>query len=323
MLWHDGRLTDGTTLPFDLTDRGLTLADGVFDTALALSGRVAFVDAHVARLVASAAALGFTVPAEAAGAAMRALAATGARLAIRTTATRGTGPRGLAPPADPRPTLFATASPSGPGIAFAPLRLRPTAIARNETSPLARLKALGYGDAILAARDAQAAGFDEALFCNTRRALACAGTGNLFALFGDRLVTPPLSDGVLAGIVRAVVIAEIAPACGLACEERSTTLDELRRADAVFVTNSLRLIAPVSAIGDAAIGGLGGTGYATEHPALMRLVAALRDRVAAECGVPTGAVAHVTASVTASVTTGDIVGNTAGNIAGVTTSVAV
>ena len=286
MLWHDGRLIQGTTLPFDLTDRGLTLGDGVFDTALALAGRVAFEDAHVARLVASAEALGFSVSADAVRTAMRDLAGTGERLAIRTTATRGTGPRGLAPPSDPRPTLFATAAVSDRRIAFAPLRLWPTAIARNETSPLARLKTLGYGDAILAARDARAAGFDEALFSNTRQALACAGTGNVFALFGDRLVTPPLADGVLAGIVRAGTIAEVAPACGIACEERSITLSELRCADAVFVTNSLRLIAPVTAIGDPGHGDPGGdTAYAGGHPVLMRLMAALRDRVAAACGV--------------------------------------
>ena len=299
MLWHDGRLSDGTTLPFDLTDRGLTLADGVFDTALALNGRVAFAQAHVDRLVASVAALGFSVSPEAVETAMRALAATGGRLAVRTTVTRGTGPRGLAPPADPHPTLFATAAASDPGIAFAPLRLWPTAIARNETSPLARLKALGYGDAILAARDARAAGFDEALFSNTRQALACAGTGNVFALFGERLVTPPLPDGVLAGIVRAVVIAELAPVCGLACEERSITLSELRCADAVFVTNSLRLIAPVSAIGNPSHGDPsrcdpgGDTDYAGDHPVLMRLMATLRDRVAAECGVSASVVASI------------------------------
>ena len=283
MLWHDGRLIDGTTLPFDLTDRGLTLGDGVFDTALALAGRVAFEDAHVDRLVASAAALGFPLSSDAVRTAMRALAATGERLAIRTTATRGTGPRGLAPPSDPRPMLFATAATSDSRIAFAPLRLWPTGIARNETSPLARLKILGYGDAILAARDVRAAGFDEALFANTRRNLACAGTGNVFALFGDRLVTPPLGDGILAGIVRATVIAGVAPDCGLACEERSATLAEVLRADAVFVTNSLRLVAPVSAIGD--------TGFATDHPVLMRVMGAVRDRVASDCGVPASVVA--------------------------------
>lgn len=275
MLWHDGRLTPGTTLPFDLTDRGLTLGDGVFDTALSLAGRVVFEDAHVARLTASAEALGFSVSAETVRTAMRALAATGDRLAIRTTVTRGTGPRGLAPPAEPRPTLFATAAPSDPKTAFAPLRLWPTAIARNDTSPLSRLKTLAYGDAILAARDARTAGFDEALFRNIRENVACAGTGNVFAVFRDLLVTPPLADGVLAGIVRAEILATLAPGCGLACEARSLTLAELGRADAVFVTNSLRLLAPVSAIGD--------IGFPTDHPVPVRLAAALHDCVATSC----------------------------------------
>lgn len=277
MLWRDGRVREGTTAPFDHADRGLTLGDGVFDTALALDGRVAFEAAHVARLAASAQALGIPADPKGIAGAMRALAERGERLAIRTTLTRGPGPRGLRPPDDPRPTLFATAAPSGRAIAFAPLRLLPTGIARNETSPTARHKTLGYLDAVLAAREAAAEGFDEALFLNVRGAVVCAGTGNLFAVFGAALATPPLADGVLPGIVRAQVL-RIAPACGLAPEERSMTVDELCTAQAVFVTNSLRLLAPVTAVG--------GQGFAgREHPAFERLTRALRAAVAKSCGV--------------------------------------
>lgn len=272
MLWLEGRLQAQTVAPFDLTDRGLSLGDAVFDTALALDGRVVFEDAHVARLVAGADALGFPVDPDRVRAAMRALAGTGPRLAIRTTATRGTGPRGLKPPAEPRPVLYATATPSAAAIAFAPLSLWVTDIARNETSPVSRLKTPGYLDAVLAARDAAAAGFDEVLFRNTRGQVACAGTGNLFGILGDRLVTPPLADGVLAGIVRAEVLG-LAGAAGLRPEARSLALPELLAADAVFLTNSLRLIAPVRAIG-------GTTLASAEHPGLARLGAALAERVA-------------------------------------------
>ncbi|WP_457108527.1 aminotransferase class IV [Methylobacterium sp. P5_C11] len=287
MLWRDGVIAPGTTAPFDLTDRGLTLGDGLFDTALALGGRVAFEDAHIARLVAAAGTLGIPVAPERIRAAMRALAEAGGddggRRAIRTTLTRGSGPRGLKPPEAPNPTLFATAAPSARSAAFAPLRLWPTPIARNDTSPAARLKTLGYGDAVLAARDAAAAGFDEALFCNTRGRVACGGTGNLFGLFGGILVTPPLADGVLAGIVRAEILA-LAAGCGLEAEERSLTLPDLRGAEAVFLTNSLRLLAPVTAVGDATFAGGG-------HPAIARLTAALRGSVARSCGVSEAAVA--------------------------------
>ncbi len=54
MLWCDGRLVEGGTLPFDMGDRGLLLGDGVFDTALAVQGRIAFETAHIDRLVAAA-----------------------------------------------------------------------------------------------------------------------------------------------------------------------------------------------------------------------------------------------------------------------------
>lgn len=275
MLWRDGALLAGTTAPLDHADRGLTLGDGLFDTALAIGGRVAFAAAHRARLVAAAGELGIPVEPDRIGQAMEALAGQGERLAIRTTLTRGTGPRGLAPPQHVTPTLFATA---GPGPAsFPTLRLRPTGIARNETSPAARLKTLGYLDAVLAAREAASHGFDEALFCNTRGRVACAGTGNVFAVFGRELVTPPLADGVLAGIVRAEVLG-LAAGCGLAARERGLTLPELRGAEAVFLTNSLRLLAPVEAIGETGIASAG-------HPAVGRLIAALRASVARSCGV--------------------------------------
>lgn len=283
MLWRDGAITPGTTAPLDHTDRGLTLGDGLFDTALALGGRVAFEDAHVDRLVASAETLGIPAEPEQIRVAMRSLAGQGDRLAIRTTLTRGSGPRGLKPPEDPHPTLFVTAAPGAKSAAFAALRLWPTAIARNDTSPTARLKTLGYLDAVLAAREAAAGGFDEALFRNTRGRVACAGTGNLFALFGATLVTPPLTDGVLAGIVRAEVLG-LAAACGLRAEERSLDLPEFLGAEAVFLTNSLRLLAPVIAIGEAAFPGAG-------HPVVTRLISALRARVARSCGVAEDAVA--------------------------------
>ncbi len=278
MLWRDGALAPGTTAPLDHTDRGLTLGDGLFDTGLALGGRVAFADAHIARLVASAETLGIPAEAERIRTAMRTLAGQGERLAIRTTLTRGSGPRGLKPPENPHPTLFATAAPSARSAAFAPLRLWPTAIARNDTSPASRLKTLGYGDAVLAAREAAAAGFDEALFCNTRGRVTCAGTGNLFALFGATLVTPPLADGVLPGIMRAEIFCGLAAGCGLQAEERSLSLSEFLDSDAVFLTNSLRLLSPVTAIGDKAFPGAG-------HPAVAGLMAALRARVARSCGV--------------------------------------
>ncbi|KQP49009.1 aminotransferase class IV [Methylobacterium sp. Leaf108] len=277
MLWFEGRLVEGATVPFDLSDRGLTLGDGVFDTALCLGGRIAFEAEHVTRLVAAAAHLGFAVPRPTVETAMRALAAACPQAAIRTTLTRGTGPRGLAPPPDARPALWASAAPLRPGMAFAPLSLLPVETRRNETSVCSRLKTLGYLDAVLAARDAAQAGFDEALFLNTRGAVACAGTGNLFALKGECLVTPPLRDGALDGIMRSRILLHAAE-CGLRVEETAQPLSAYADADAVVLTNSLRLIAPVSAIGIWNI-------PSVDHPVVARLTQAVRRDVTGACGV--------------------------------------
>lgn len=246
--WHPAGLVDAP-LPFDSADRGLQLADGVFDTALVLGGRMVWRDAHLERLMRHARQLGFVVDPERLDAAVDGVLAplAGGHGTLRLTATRGPGPRGLAPPAAPRPTILATVAALVPALLFAPMRLHATAIRRNETSPLARVKSLGYGDAVLAAQQARAAGCDDALFRNGAGAVACAGAGNLFAQFGDRLVTPPLAAGVLDGVTRAVLLGG-ARAAGLVPVEAELHLADLHAADALFCTNSLRLVAPVIAV---------------------------------------------------------------------------
>ena len=276
MLWFDGVLHEGSRHVFDLADRGLTLGDGLFDTALCLGGRLAFHEAHLARLATSAEDLGFFIDREAVGEAMRRVAAAIGDGALRTTITRGSGPRGLAPPEPARPVWWIAATPRRAGSGFAPVSLHPSTIRRNETSPTARIKTLGYLDAILAAREARALGFDEALFLNTKGHLACAGTGNLFAILDRRLVTPPLSDGVLPGIVRAQVLG-LAESLGIETTERSLALEEVLAAEAVLMTNSLRGLSPVTAIGTTAFPG--------GHETVAALSHALRRPIAEECGV--------------------------------------
>lgn len=249
MPWLDGTLHEGNVVPFDVADRGLLLGDGVFDTSLVLGGRMVWRQAHIDRLVASALVLGFAVEPARIEAAIDAVLVGVREGALRITCTRGPGPRGLAPPADPRPTLLASVAPLAATTMFAPMTLQVTAIRRNETSPASRLKSLGYLDAVLACGAARKAGYDDALFLDTRGHIACTSIGNVFALAGDTLVTPPLGDGVVAGTMRGILLRGCG-AIGLKALEASLTLDDLLRADCVFVTNSLRLVAPVKSVGE-------------------------------------------------------------------------
>ncbi|WP_334175989.1 aminotransferase class IV [Pseudoxanthobacter sp.] len=275
MIWFDGTVSETAVRPFDLADRGLLLSDGVFDT-LAVFGGVPFrLEAHLARLQAAAAALGFAADAGEARQAVADLiaAAGGGRAVIRLTLTRGSGPRGLVPPQAPRPRLIAGLAPWNPALAFSPVRLATAAIRRNETSPAARLKTLAYLDNVLAFTAARQAGADDALFLNSRGMPVCSALANLFAFSGDTLLTAPPADGVLEGITRAAVIA-VARALGLAVREAAPDPDRLSQG-AAFLTNSVRLIMPVAAIDGAAL---------PPHPAVPEIAAGLRRAIAAECG---------------------------------------
>ncbi len=274
MHWFEGRRSQDGRLPFDLADRGLTLGDGVFDTALVLRGRMVWRQAHVARLAQACASFGFALDHAAVDAAIDALIPGVARGALRVTVTRGSGPRGLRPPQPASPRIFASVAPLR-ADPFTPLSLTVSTIRRNETSPTARSKTLGYLDAVVAGQVAAEAGFDDALFLNTRGHVACSTVGNIVALMGGSLVTPPLTDGVLAGMARAALL-RLAPALGLQPEERSLTLADLARAEAVLVTNSLKLLAPVRAVGDRQ--------HPPETATVATLRAALRDAIRNDCG---------------------------------------
>jgi branched-chain amino acid aminotransferase len=274
VFWYDGALHDKPIAPFDLTDRGLNLGDGVFDTSLARNGRTFLRQAHLDRLAAAAEILAIPFAEAATVEALDKLAAAIDDGAVRLTLTRGGGARGLAVPGNPNPVLFGAAAP--PPQAFAILSLATTSIRRNETSPAARLKALPYLDAILALEEAREKGADEVLFENTQGRVACLASANIFVVFGRQIVTPPLTDGVLAGTVRAFVLGK-AESLGYAAAERSLGLDELLRAEAIFATSSLKLIAPCRS--------LEATSFASvENEVVKRLQAAIREAIGIECG---------------------------------------
>lgn len=229
-------------------DRGLRLGDGLFETLLARDGRPLDWAAHVARLVAGCAVLGLPAPREAdlrtAAEAALAAAPTG-EAALRLTWTAGAGGRGLDRPADLRPRLLARATPYR--RPEGPLRLVVATTRRNEGSPASRVKALGAIDAVLARREARRADADEALMLNNRGELACAAAGNLFWRTGARLRTPALDCGVLAGTVRARLIAA-ASGLGLTAEESRARPEALAAADGIYVTNSLIGVRPVASV---------------------------------------------------------------------------
>lgn len=241
VVWLDGRLIPAAAARVDPADRGLTLGDGLFETVRAVGGAVPLLARHLARLRGGAGLLQIPVPAdddELAGAVRELLAANGLEAAaVRLTLTRGPGPRGVLPSGEPSPTLLLAAHPLPPPVGAARV-VTATVTRRNERSPLAGVKALGYLDSLLAQRQARAAGADEALVLNTADRLACAATANLFLVEGGRLLTPPLAEGALPGITRGLVL-ELAREAGIEAVELPLGLASLIAAEGAFLTSSL------------------------------------------------------------------------------------
>lgn len=207
-IWLQGRLMEEGEAGVSPLDRGFTLGDGLFETLRVKAGAVLRLDAHLARLADGARVIGLPLPAVDFAAALAATAqANGlADGVLRLTLTRGTGPRGVLPPAAPTPTIVITAAPLPPPMPPARLVIAQST-RRNERSPLSRVKSLNYLDNILARQEAARRGADDAILLNTADRVAETSIANLFALIDGTLVTPPASEGALPGVMRAAILA--------------------------------------------------------------------------------------------------------------------
>jgi len=249
-IWKNGQIVSASGA-LDATDRGVLLGDGIFETLALLGGRPQFLDRHLARLSDGAKLLGIPLQTDRAGIedAIRTLAADAAveEGAARITLLRGSGPRGVAPPAEAAPTLLVAVTAMAVGETRPVTAVVAKSTRRNERSPVSRLKTTNYLDAILASREAAGAGADDAIMLNTRDAVAEATSANVFCVIGGDLVTPPVSDGALPGVMRErIMVLETVI-------ERSLTTDDLGRATEIILTSSLS-VRPVTMLDGQPVG---------------------------------------------------------------------
>ncbi len=245
MIWLNGKIGTGDAA-FSADDRGLLLGEAVFETLLVKDNVPQFWQAHLARLREACLRFDFDQPYDDATlkqGVLDLIAAIpkAARLVVRLTVTGGAGGRGLVPTDSAPPNWLIQLTP-------APPQLDGLVLAISDIVRLAHAhphKTTSYLDNILARRQARAAGADEAVMMNQYGRAACVAAGNLFVHIGKQLITPPTSEGALAGIVRhALLRAE--QCAGLDICEGLVDADLLTRADGVFVTNSVQEILPAS-----------------------------------------------------------------------------
>lgn len=126
----------------------------------------------------------------------------------------------------------------------------------NNAIPPQMKATASYMNSILAKLEAKAHGYAEAVMLN-EQGYVCEGTGeNIFIVRDGIVSTPPVSDGILAGITRDTVI-QLAVDLDIPVLEESLTRTDLYTADEVFFTGSAAEVTPVASIDERAIGGRG------------------------------------------------------------------
>jgi len=104
------------------------------------------------------------------------------------------------------------------------------------------VKSYPYAHRLDILNSVQAQGFDEAIIINQVGRVCEGSVTNLLFKLDGRWLTPPISDGVLAGVVRALVVEY----CGVAV--KSIELADLLRVESAFLLSSLRIAQPVLSI---------------------------------------------------------------------------
>ncbi len=119
--------------------------------------------------------------------------------------------------------------------------------ARHAASRFAGTKTASWAMNLVYYEEAHLQGFDEVILLNEHGEVSECTSANVFAVFGDEAVTPPLSSGCLPGITRELLL-ETVQAPGIRIAERRLTLEDLERADGLFITSTTRNLLPVASV---------------------------------------------------------------------------
>ena len=260
-VYVNGKITDEASAVISIFDRGFLYGDSVYEVLRTAGGHPVDFDRHLDRLARSASAIALAMPADAVirRAVADTLAAAGNPEAyIRIIVTRGAGRIALDLDAADTPSLLVITQPlKMPRAELYTEGARLAIVGVERTSRRAvdpAVKSGNYLNSIMALAEAQKLGAYEALMLGPDGRVAEGSTSNVFAVRAGRLTTPALMTGILAGITRQRVI-ELAHAGGLAAGEGDLYPDDLRGADEVFITSSIRGVMPVSRVDDRTISG--------------------------------------------------------------------
>ena len=105
-----------------------------------------------------------------------------------------------------------------------------------------QVKKFPYDHRLSILKSAQSMGFDEAVVLNENNKISEAAVSNLLMKINGQWITPPLTDGALPGVVRALVLEN----CDVSV--RSIDIAEMHEIESAFLIGSLRVAQSIDSI---------------------------------------------------------------------------
>jgi branched-chain amino acid aminotransferase len=284
LCWINGHIQPAHQAHISVYDHGLLYGDGVFEGLRFYYRKTFMLQAHLQRLQQSAQAIALELPYS-----LEQIQQAIEQLIqhypddsgyLRLVITRGKGSLGIDPLKCDKASLFIIAdelSVVNSQHLEQGIKLH---IATTKRTPAVcldpKIKSLNYLNNILARIEANHAGMDEALMLNLDGYVSEGSVDNIFIISNGALKTPPLNDGLLAGITRGVII-DIAQEMEISCDQTSLTVQDLQQADECFLTGTGAELIKVSQIDQHV--------YKTlENPLMPKIRAAFQKRIDLMCG---------------------------------------
>lgn len=281
LVYLNGQFVPRSRARFDVEDRAVMFADGVYEVLRYFGGRALAMDGHLARLRRSLAGIGLPEPADVAR-----LASISDELVSRNRCpdakvywqiSRGSATRDRALPKAARPSVLVMTWPDRSLDRTGDLPCITAILAADRRWHRCWIKSLMLLENVLALREAAEAGADEAIF-ERGGTVTEATSSNVFIVTGGRLRTHPADEAILAGITRAIVL-DLAHRLDIPTIEQPFAAAELSAAEEVFICGTTTFVTAVTRLGDRPIGS-GAAG-----PMTRRLHAALGRHIADACGL--------------------------------------
>lgn len=250
--YYNGRIAPLEALTMPVLDRSVYFGDGVYDATFCLDGILLGIDAHIERFFVSCESVGI-IPPLSHDKMILLLASLCERLECKSMfvywqVSRATGIRQHV--LDGTPNLLIMIYEKE----MTPFDKRLVLISREDKRhSLCNIKTLNLLYNVQAARDADECGADEVIFIHDSVITECSHS-NISIIKNGSVITPPLSNRILAGITRQKLL-ECCRKLGVLFFCREIPYDELLEADEVVITSAGSLAIAASIVDGHKVGG--------------------------------------------------------------------